>query len=335
VSCETTATTWRYRKAGDKSAVALPVDMGNVEAALLATDVILHWSPGATLLVGIAASGSPARANPSPIIFYRATAGESRMKTLYCLTYSEAHTNFATNPPTKSVVSKSIFDIKPYDAKYQAKYDSMMRRVSITTDVGWDEAQLQMILRRADFWDNFPLDDATLVHSEFKPGKVDQRIDLLFLAGTGELVPCELKIRGDYPDSHGQLIRYVADLEFDPWDLARVRDAHKRFVETIQDTVAVHAATEKLDEFIDNHAAIPRTGTLSVRAGGVIIDVGFSAATKGAVRYLNERHGFKIELIDVRALVGDEWRADAEERWMRLDFETLSPSAGLVRGRTG
>ncbi|WP_437839253.1 phosphorylase family protein [Sorangium sp. So ce1153] len=36
--------------------VAQPVDMGQVEAALLASDVIRHWKPRAALLVGIAGS---------------------------------------------------------------------------------------------------------------------------------------------------------------------------------------------------------------------------------------------------------------------------------------
>ncbi|WP_437980735.1 phosphorylase family protein [Sorangium sp. So ce117] len=36
--------------------VAQPADMGNIEAALLASDVIKHWQPSAALLVGIAAS---------------------------------------------------------------------------------------------------------------------------------------------------------------------------------------------------------------------------------------------------------------------------------------
>lgn len=39
--------------------VAQPVDMGQVEAALLAAEVIRHWSPSAALLVGIAASTDP------------------------------------------------------------------------------------------------------------------------------------------------------------------------------------------------------------------------------------------------------------------------------------
>jgi nucleoside phosphorylase len=44
-----------------KIIVAQPIDMANVDTALLAADVIRHWEPGAALLVGIAAKTGKAR----------------------------------------------------------------------------------------------------------------------------------------------------------------------------------------------------------------------------------------------------------------------------------
>jgi hypothetical protein len=201
----------------------------------------------------------------------------------------------------------------------------MTRVVSLTQDVGWDEAQLQVILRRRGIFDGYPVPDAVLVRAEFKPGGIDQRIDLLFLTSGGELVACELKIRGDYPDSHGQLLRYVADLALDPdpWDLDRVRSAHAQYLGTIKDDVASSLTREQFDEFIESHR-IPASGPLPVRPGGVIIDVDFKDATRTAVRYL-ARLGFRIDLIRLRARVPDDWSAMGDDRWMRLDFETVDP----------
>ncbi|KYF79940.1 hypothetical protein BE11_41915 [Sorangium cellulosum] len=48
--------------------VAQPVDMGQVEAAILASDVIRHWRPRAALLVGIAASTDPEKAKLGDVV---------------------------------------------------------------------------------------------------------------------------------------------------------------------------------------------------------------------------------------------------------------------------
>ena len=246
------------------------------------------------------------------------------MKTLYFENTIEEEVDFSTSPPTVTPHDRFNFGVKPHDAKYQAKYDAMTRIVSLEQDVGWNEAKLQVILRRSGIFDGFPLPDATLVRAEFKPGGIDQRIDLLFLTSGSELVACELKIRGDYPDSHGQLLRYVADLSFDPWDLARVRSAHALYLGTIKNDLVSNLTRDRFNEFIEKHR-IPASGPLPVRAGGVIIDVAFKDATRAAVRYLNRQHGFRIDLIQLRARVPDDWSATSDDRWMRLDFEAVDP----------
>jgi hypothetical protein len=245
------------------------------------------------------------------------------MQTLYFVNTIEEVEDRSTSPPTVTQQDRFNFGSKPYHAKYQAKYDAMTRFVSLDKDVGWDEAKLQIVLRRSGIFKGFPLPDAALVRAEFRPGGIDQRIDLLLLSTAGELVACELKIRGDYPDSHGQLLRYVADLTFDPWDLERVRKAHAAYLGTIKDGVASSLTAEQFDNFIKEHC-IAASGPLPVRAGGVIIDVDFKDATRAAVRYLNQR-GFRIELLRLRARVPDNWTATSDDRWMRLDFETVNP----------
>jgi len=245
------------------------------------------------------------------------------MMTLYFVNTIGEVEDHSTSPPTIRRDDSSSFGARPYDAKYQAKYDAMQRIVSLTHDVGWDEAKLQMVLRRSGIFEGFPLPDAALVRAEFKPGAIDQRIDLLLLSTSGELVASELKIHGDYPDSHGQLLRYVADLTYNSWDLDRVRKAHAAYLGTITDSVASDLTSRQFDDFVETHS-IPTSGPLPVRPGGVIIDVDFKAGTLAAVRYLNQR-GFKIDLLRVRARVANDWSATSDDRWMRLDFEDVVP----------
>lgn len=245
------------------------------------------------------------------------------MQTLYFVNTIEEVEDHSTTPPTVIQRDSSSFGARPYAAKHQAKYDAMTREVSLVGDVGWDEAQLQINLRRSGIFEGFPIPDVALVRAEFKPGGIDQRIDLLLLSKASELVACELKIRGDYPDSHGQLLRYVADLTFDPWDLDRVRKAHAQYLGTIKDVVAKHLTENQFDQFVSEHCIIA-SGPLPVRPGGVVIDVEFKEATLAAVRYLNQR-GFEIALIRLRARVPDDWTATSADRWMRLDFEDVAP----------
>lgn len=251
-------------------------------------------------------------------------------KTLYFVSYrgtSFTLPDAASGSPAKETVEENtVFGVKPHSAKDQARYEAMTRRASLTEDVDWNEAKLQAILRKADFWEGFPLSDAVLVRTEFKPGDVDQRIDMLFLTSAAELVPCELKIRGDYPDSHGQLIRYIADLTLDPWDLQRLLAAHQEYVSKITDETILDVIRAKFATFIAANTKIPPSRPLAVRAGGFIMDVEFKPATQLAVRYLNEHLGMKIELIKVTTYVEDAWRADADERLMKVVFATaLAP----------
>ncbi len=256
--------------------------------------------------------------------------------TLYFLRYSEPSAEAPVGPCEESVEEKSVFGVKPYASQKQALYDAMTRRVSLTEDVGWNEAKLQKVLRKADFWQGFPLSDAVLVRAEFQPSSLAQRIDMLFLTATGELVPCELKIRGNEADSHGQLVRYVADLEQNPWDLEQVSAAHSKYLETINDETMSMLIAAKFAQFIEEHVAIPHSGPLSVRPGGFIIDVEFRATTQAAVRYLNEHQGMKIELVEVRTFVDNAWSADADERWMKIDFVTvLAPPTSNVGAASG
>ena len=109
---------------------------------------------------------------------------------------------------------ETSYGIQPYDDKYWNDYHTLRRKISLK-DLGWEEVNhFQRLIKGADLWETFPAVGLTLVDAEFKGGDENQRIDLLYLRNDGGLLPCELKIGGTAKDSHGQLIRYMADLSF-------------------------------------------------------------------------------------------------------------------------
>ena len=73
---------------------------------------------------------------------------------------------------------------------------------------------LNWFFRGANIWPDFPEKGYRLVGVEFKAGDEEQRVDILYIRDDGALLPCELKIGGTSRDTHGQLIRYIADLQF-------------------------------------------------------------------------------------------------------------------------
>jgi hypothetical protein len=147
---------------------------------------------------------------------------------------------------------------------------AMKKRISLKADLSWGEvSELQNVLRKADMWQDFPARGYTLVNAEFKGGDEDQRLDLLYMRNDGALLPCELKIGGTYKDTHGQLIRYIADLYYHRIDFAWVKDAHQRFVDTITDEVAKGLHSTKFEKFVTSNKIedrfiriLPQTGIL-------------------------------------------------------------------------
>lgn len=100
------------------------------------------------------------------------------------------------------------------------------------------------------------------------------------------------------------------------------RASHSHYVDTIRNDVVSRLTDEHFLAFVARNPAIPKSGPLAVRSGGVIIDSAFKGSMRAAVRYLNQR-GFKIELVQFTVRVPDDWDATSDDRWMRIDFETV------------
>jgi hypothetical protein len=226
-------------------------------------------------------------------------------KTLFFYQNNEIGMCFGTSPKGK--------------ASYN-EYYALDRRISLKTELQWRETvQLQNILRFADIWEDFPAIGLTLIDAEFKGGDEDQRIDLLYLRNDGGILPCELKIGGDAKDSHGQLIRYMADLRFQTLDMAFLKDRHQHFLGYLTDQVAKDIHIQKFNEFLSANVISDKFIRLLPRSG-ILIDEGFPSQLLKAVRYLNNEAGFAIRLLKIVPYVAATWKPDETEFIMRLDF---------------
>ena len=190
------------------------------------------------------------------------------------------------------------------------------------TDLGWKEdKQLISIFRRGNIWQDFPAKGYTLVGADFKLGDENQRVDILYIRNDGGLLPCELKIGGRSLDTHGQLIRYIADLHFqeEEVNLAWVQKYHQNFLDTISNSATKHIQDDTFEKFITDNSIEDRFVRVLPRSG-VIMDECFKSQLRNAVRYLNEYCGFAIRLIQIETFVADDWSSEKEKYLFRIDF---------------
>lgn len=217
--------------------------------------------------------------------------------------------------------SPFVFGVNPTVKGSYQDYFSLDRKISLKSDLKWGEVEdLQSIFRGAEMWTDFPAEGLKFVSAELKAGDENQRVDLLYLRDDGGLYPCELKIGGSSLDSHGQLIRYMADLHHQSinaeWLVASrlsyltnrgVTDSQERSIES-----------HKLRRFLSDKAIDDRHIHL-VRNAGIIVDEDFKSQNLTAVRYLNEQCGFSIRLLRLDAFAAQNWSLDQAEFHVRID----------------
>jgi hypothetical protein len=212
------------------------------------------------------------------------------------------------------------FRIKPKSDEQWNDYYRLRKPVGLKRDLHWHEKyDLQNLIRKADVWSDFPAVGLTLVDAEFQGGDELQFVDLLYLRDDGGLLPCELKIGGELQEPHGQLIRYIADLSFQKLDLEAVNERRQHFMDAIIDKVAKHVHEQKFLRFIEQNKIADKFLRLLPRSG-IVIDEDFAPQLLKAIRYLNHDCGFSIRMIRINAFVAEDWKPDASEFLMRLDF---------------
>jgi hypothetical protein len=212
----------------------------------------------------------------------------------------------------------TAFGVKPKD---WPEYQAMSKRINLTTDRNWSEKSMRDCLCKADIWPDFPALRLTLVGDEFQAGDEDQRLDILYLRDDGALLPCELKLGGKSKDTHGQLIRYIADLSFQRPDLAWVQAYHRKFVDKMTEPArGLH--TQKFDDFVSSNKISDKFIRVLPRSG-IIIDEAFPSQLLKAVRHLNDNCGFSIRLIEARAFTSNNSTPPQTDSKFRLDFNDV------------
>jgi hypothetical protein len=195
----------------------------------------------------------------------------------------------------------------------------------LKADLNWAEVKdLQQMFSGAGIWDNFPVQGLRFICAELKAGDEDQRIDLLYLRNDGGLYPCELKIGGESKDSHGQLIRYIADLSYQVIDAEWLKT---KIVEYLLRKKVVREQDhliekQSLEEYLTNNHITDRHLRL-INNAGLIIDENFPPQMLQAVRYLNEHCGFSIRLLQIEAFVAEDWKPELPFYLVRIELTEI------------
>ena len=249
-----------------------------------------------------------------------------------------------TKPPPRLISSIHLlqdetgeiwFGIRPFAGRRGTEPGTLTKPVNLKKDLGWREVEhVQNILQKSDVWGSLPFSDTALVQYERKFGEEDQRIDLLYLRSDRHLYACELKIGGKAKDTHGQLIRYIADLRSThPWSMKKVQYLHKEFLERPRKgmpelpeeaekdslRLTVRLYEEKFNAFVSAHG-LSDVDEVPVYKGGMIIDEDFPSQLVTAVRFLNAECDLDIRLVKLSAHTTEDWSPDDAETWLRLDL---------------
>jgi hypothetical protein len=214
------------------------------------------------------------------------------------------------------------FGISPVGRTCIADYEKLDRRICLKDDLGWHEVgDLQELFAKSSIWENFPAGGLKFIAAEVKGGTEDQRIDLVYLRDDGGIYPCELKIGGNSKDTHGQLIRYIADLHSAQICRDWLVNLRKGYLERIGqcDWKILADAEQDLDRFISRNKICDDNIRL-IHSAGIAVDESFKLQLLRAVRYLNEVSGFSIRLLEIQTFVASDWDKDADRYLARIDI---------------
>ena len=275
-----------------------------------------------TLYIHQTAANKVVNGTPTPLRFVAAryhwrSAQKSMPQTLYLLKDEEL---FQTTGN-----SAICYGVKPSGKGSYDDFHNLSRKISLKNDLGWREVEnLQKLFRQAEIWENFPAEGLKFIFAELRAGDEDQRIDLLYLRDDGGLYPCELKIGGDSLDTHGQLLRYIADLHFQNIDSDWLIDRRRRYLTNkgVTGNMDQTIEIEKLKGYLTEKGIEDKHLHL-LRNSGIIVDEAFKPQMLKAVRYLNEESAFSIRLLRMDAFAADDWDVSAPEFRVRIDITEI------------
>lgn len=226
------------------------------------------------------------------------------------------------DPETGKVAGEEVL---PRSLGIDLDNEPLTERIWLSRDLGWDENNdLHQFLRRVDLWDGVPFADSMLLRRNADGGGERQRVDLLYLSRDGRLLPCEVKIKGESLDSHGQLLRYLADYFYNPWTVQRAAEERQRILDEVKDAYNKKIREEAFQKFVEGLGLRP-DALLRADGEGALVDEGFKPQMRTAVRYLNAHCGLRIHLVEIRAKVGKDWQPGTEPDPLRIELVEIDP----------
>jgi hypothetical protein len=213
------------------------------------------------------------------------------------------------------------FGVTPPDPESYDDYHKLDHPISLKKDMEWEEVKhLQNIFRKAGIWENFPAEGLKFILAEHKGGDEEQRVDVLYLRDDGGIYVCELKIGGIAWEPHGQLIRYISDLRFQPMDSAWLIEHRDGYLEKAgKDGGTRTRERHKLQRYLSDNDIQDKHIHL-IQKSGIIVDESFRSQVLKTVRYLNEQCGFSIRLLRMDAFADDGWDIDSERWKVRIEI---------------
>ncbi len=148
-------------------------------------------------------------------------------------------------------------------------------------------------------------------------------MDLIYLRNDGGIIPCEIKITGKSFDTHGQLIRYIADLSEKQPDYEWLIKTHGKFNKKYHDKSTIKINEIALKRFLKNQSILQKDIKF-VNKTGIIIDVDFKPQVLQAVKYLNNTCDWSIRLIQIITYTEQNTKPTDKEIFARIDFVDIS-----------
>ena len=210
------------------------------------------------------------------------------------------------------------FGIKPYVETKRELYEGLSNPVNLKDDLNWKEvSDLLKIIRGADMWDDFPIPGHTLIGADQKFGKEDQRLDLLYMNESAELIAGELKIGGTETDTHGQLIRYIADIEQEEISWEWIYQQRERYLARLPD-ITSEIESEKFERFRNRiyPTLMPRINANK----GFILDEEFKSPLVSSINFLRENANLDFTVIKISAFGESGVSATDSEYYLRLEI---------------
>lgn len=208
--------------------------------------------------------------------------------------------------------------IRPYSESKRELYENLDTPVNLKDDLNWKEVRdLLAIIRGADMWDDFPIAGHTLIAADQKFGQKNQRLDLLYMNTSAELIAGELKIGGTETDTHGQLIRYIADIQQEEISWDWIYEQRNKYLRRLPE-ITSDIESEKFERFRNRMA--PSIKPRFNANKGFILDEFFKSPLTTSLEFLRVTASLDFRAIKISAFGEPDLTFTDPRIYLRLEI---------------